>query len=248
MILNSTPLLLPLLVFHIIGDFYLQTHSMSIKKRGNGIETLKHCLIYAMPFLLLFILYKNIAYAFLLSILVHGVIDILKSQVERKSGRGILKVFTERNSYIIDQLLHILTLILISRVFYDDAVFRFSDEMPFLFYMRWILAVMLIFKPTNITFKMLFHRFSPKEEKPVSIQGAGAVIGSLERILMLIFLALGQFASIGLIMTAKSIARYDKISKDPVFAEYYLIGTLFSIMTTLIVYFVTFNFVVFYTG
>lgn len=29
-------------------------------------------------------------------------------------------------------------------------------------------------------------------------------------------------------MTAKSIARYDRISKDQEFAEYYLLGTLLS--------------------
>ncbi len=242
---NSMALFLPLLIFHVIGDFYLQTHSMSVKKRGNIGYTLKHCLIYAVPYLILFLLYRNIAAVFVLSILIHGVIDILKSQVEKYSGRSILKYVTERNSYIIDQLMHITTLFLLAGIFNNDAVFRFSGELPFLLYMRWFLVVLLIFKPANITFKMLFSRFSPKEENPVSIHGAGAVIGSLERILMLIFLALGQYASIGLIMTAKSIARYDKISKDPVFAEYYLIGTLFSILTTLIIYFIIFNFQVF---
>ena len=33
---------------------------------------------------------------------------------------------------------------------------------------------------------------------------------------------------IGLVLTAKSIARYDRISKDKDFAEYYLLGTLLS--------------------
>ena len=248
MTLNSMALFLPLLVFHVIGDFYLQTHAMSIKKRGNIGYTLKHSMLYALPFLLLFILYRNIFRVFILSVVIHGIIDLLKSQVERSSKRKYMKYVTERNSFAVDQLLHILTLILLAGFFYNEEMFRFSWELSFLLYMRWVLAVLLIFKPANITFKMMFGRFSPKEEKPVSIQGAGAVIGSLERILMLIFLALGQYASIGLIMTAKSIARYDKISKDPVFAEYYLIGTLFSIMTTLTVYFITFNFIVFYRG
>lgn len=241
-------LFLPLLILHVIGDFYLQSNGMSIRKRGNIRYTLRHSLIYAIPFFSLFILYRNIVSVFTLSILIHGLIDLLKSQVEVYRGRRFMKYVTERNSYIIDQLLHILTLVVIAELFYDDEMFRFSEEPSFLLYLRWMLAILLILKPANITFKMLFSRFSPKEEKPVSIHGAGAVIGSLERILMLIFLALGQYASIGLIMTAKSIARYDKISKDPVFAEYYLIGTLFSIMTTLIVYFIAFNVIVNYKG
>jgi hypothetical protein len=32
----------------------------------------------------------------------------------------------------------------------------------------------------------------------------------------------------GVVLTAKSIARYDRISKDQGFAEYYLLGTLMS--------------------
>jgi hypothetical protein len=93
-----------------------------------------------------------------------------------------------------------------------------------------------LFKPANITCKIIFGGYAPLEKDSISISGAGAVIGSLERILMLIFLGLNQFAAVGLIMTAKSIARYDKISKDPIFAEYYLIGTLYSILVTVIIY------------
>lgn len=39
----------------------------------------------------------------------------------------------------------------------------------------------------------------------------------------------GVFGSaVGLVLTAKSIARYDKIAKEQDFAEYYLLGTLLS--------------------
>ena len=37
-----------------------------------------------------------------------------------------------------------------------------------------------------------------------------------------------QISAVGLVLTAKSIARYDRISKDQEFAEYYLLGTLLS--------------------
>lgn len=43
-----------------------------------------------------------------------------------------------------------------------------------------------------------------------------------------------QFASIGLVFTTKSIACYNKISESPTFAEYYLIGSLFSILNVLL--------------
>lgn len=65
--------------------------------------------------------------------------------------------------------------------------------------------------------------------------GAGALIGSLERILSAILLAGGQIAAIGLIFTAKSIARFDRIQKDQRFAEYYLIGSLSSMLICVLV-------------
>ena len=42
------------------------------------------------------------------------------------------------------------------------------------------------------------------------------------------FFSMNQYAAMGLVLTAKSIARYDKITKDEKFAEYYLLGTLIS--------------------
>lgn len=51
-----------------------------------------------------------------------------------------------------------------------------------------------------------------------------------------IFLLLGQYAAIGLVFTAKSIARFNKISENQAFAEYYLIGSLFSIISVLVLY------------
>lgn len=45
---------------------------------------------------------------------------------------------------------------------------------------------------------------------------------------MFMFIAMNQYAALGLVLTAKSIARYDKIAKDEKFAEYYLLGTLLS--------------------
>lgn len=71
-------------------------------------------------------------------------------------------------------------------------------------------------------------------DKIDTIPGAGARIGLLERIIMGICILFGQFASIGLVFTAKSIARYNKISENPAFAEYYLIGSLFSILSALV--------------
>ena len=60
------------------------------------------------------------------------------------------------------------------------------------------------------------------------LQNAGMYIGWLERFLILTSLLLQSPATVGLIITAKSIARYPEF-KSKRFAEYFLIGTLLSI-------------------
>lgn len=108
--------------------------------------------------------------------------------------------------------------------------------------LRWALLLVLVTKPANTVFKHLFARFQiekPAEkngEKAPPVEGAGAVIGNLERVISAILFSMGQFAVVAIIYTAKSIARFDRISKDQAFAEYYLIGTLYSILYILIVW------------
>jgi Protein of unknown function (DUF3307) len=59
------------------------------------------------------------------------------------------------------------------------------------------------------------------------MQSAGMYIGWLERFVVLTALVLQSPATVGLILTAKSIARYPEM-KSVRFAEYFLIGTLLS--------------------
>lgn len=95
---------------------------------------------------------------------------------------------------------------------------------------------LIITKPINIIFKLYFERYQVELEDTSSISGAGAMVGNLERLIIGIFLILGQYAAIALVFTAKSIARYDMISKNQGFAEYYLIGSLFSMISVLVNY------------
>jgi hypothetical protein len=60
------------------------------------------------------------------------------------------------------------------------------------------------------------------------MQNAGMYIGWLERFVVLTALVLQSPATVGLILTAKAIARYPEM-KSVRFAEYFLIGTLLSL-------------------
>lgn len=63
----------------------------------------------------------------------------------------------------------------------------------------------------------------------VSVPGSGRAIGILERIILLPLVILGEWGGIGLILAAKSLARFKELDSRP-FAEYYLIGTLTSVV------------------
>ena len=77
--------------------------------------------------------------------------------------------------------------------------------------------------------------YKPIDKKEKNTIRAGRMIGTFERIIMLFFLSIQQYSSIGLVLTAKSIARYNKISEDQIFAEYYLLGTLLSTICVLLI-------------
>ena len=96
-----------------------------------------------------------------------------------------------------------------------------------------IKTVLIALKPTNITYKNVFSNLKPVSDESNELK-TGAVIGNLERLLILFLLIAGQFTAIGLVVTGKSIARYNKIAEEKAFAEYYLIGTFYSILAVLV--------------
>ena len=61
----------------------------------------------------------------------------------------------------------------------------------------------------------------------------GRAIGVLERALILTLVLLGQFGALGLVVAAKALARF-KALEDRDFAEYFLIGTLASLLLALL--------------
>jgi hypothetical protein len=61
----------------------------------------------------------------------------------------------------------------------------------------------------------------------------GRAIGVLERGLALTLVLLGQYGALGLVVAAKSLARF-KAMEDREFAEYFLVGTLASLLLALL--------------
>lgn len=228
------------LIAHVLADFYLQSPRLSADKDRHGKALALHMAIYAAVMVLtalaLFMLTRDrrpVWAALSLSAL-HAAADTGKfftAKAKRLQSPG-----AQAKIYVMDQLFHILcTVFIMNR-------FRFSLPIPGLA-LRWVLLISLIHKPANISFKKLLSKYDTADDanRPDTLAGAGAIIGSLERMLCAIFIGLGQYASIGLIYTAKSIARFKKIEENPRFAEYYLIGTLYSILFVVVCYLLVVN-------
>ncbi len=70
-------------------------------------------------------------------------------------------------------------------------------------------------------------------KKSMGLLGAGKKIGQVERAIILTLALMGEFGTISFVFVAKSMARFEQL-KERHFAEYYLLGTLLSILFALI--------------
>ena len=259
-------LLLILLISHVLGDYYLQTDKLADAKDHDSKSLRIHLRLYGIPFLVMAVLHqfsRTVLLAGLLAVVCHAVIDLAKATLTDKKRSSKKDPGWNGRVYILDQSLHWLSLLIIAFIFRSDPAipaWSFLNELvqeinltwPLL--LQWSLALLLIYRPSNITFTKLFSIYKPIEpigetsdaavstgDKAGDKLRTGGIIGVLEKLLALIFLSVGEYMAIGLVLTAKSIARYDKISKSASFAEYYLIGTLSSIIMVLMIYVLCFQ-------
>lgn len=255
---DGLPVLM-LLIAHLLADFYFQPISLANKKAQSYPWLLLHALIYALVIGVAGWSLNADWRLVLLAAVTHWLIDTLKWKLrERKLNKGWV--------FAIDQAGHLLFLYLIVLLSpplnVKPWLLWITDDA-----WRWIACLLLIGKPANISLDSLFERFAQaaKQDKvrteragelseslrgrparkpeplTTETEGAGATIGIFERVLTVLFASVGQYGAMGLLMAAKSMARYDKISKSPAFAEYYLIGTLYSILFALVAYLLVFK-------
>ncbi len=235
-----------LLFIHILGDFYFQTKHLARQKNESRLKLIEHGLIYTAVCIISIIpIYQaNMLIAALILSLSHIVIDLVKyAYLKDNVLKDKYPPEKERSVYLIDQFLHITCIFAIAFILaamnkemiitpFINNVFDIIG-IPYIIFISWSLIFLLIWKPANITIKHLLCLNRPSEEDG---KKAGGFIGLLERLLILLFLSMNQYSAIGLVLTAKSIARYDEISKDKDFAEYYLLGTLLSTFIVISVY------------
>ena len=79
-----------------------------------------------------------------------------------------------------------------------------------------------------------FQKVALNDVPPLKEQNAGEWIGIIERIITLSFVLTGNITALAFALMAKTIARFKEL-EDKDFAEYYLIGTLSSVMIALLI-------------
>lgn len=239
-----------LVLIYILGEFFIcekNRDDLEFKKFGVFVrENIKHWLVFLVLNMLLIILFeKSIWTIFLGAVIIalsHFIIDLIRNYALR------LNKFSNKVFFLFEQASHIIILFLVYKYFYNNLksgwlLSELSKTIDLLLVIRVILAFTLISKSANVIFKFLLSHFKPDkkliEELKIndnkfydSFENSGAVIGLLERAIMLSALIVGEYQIIGFVIAAKSIVRF-KSSEITMFGEYYIIGTMFSVLYTL---------------
>lgn len=223
---------------HLLADFFFQSAKIAEKKQEDRRYMLMHSIIYSIVFAVIGLGLLELRYA-LVSVAViavtHMLIDWGRVEIDRRADKPS-SLFV---SFVIDQILHIG---IITGVYYGmnlrihmsswcETAAEYPSAEPVVWYS---LLFLFLLNPSAVFIKKLFaYLFGNNVEAVASYSNAGSIIGKLERVITAIFLLCDQYGAVGLVLTAKSIARFKQLEEKD-FAEKYLIGTLTSLMISLI--------------
>ena len=212
-----------LLLAHLIGDFMLQPTRGLIHKQTKKIRSPFLYLHILIHFILILLITWDLSIwkIALIIALTHYVIDLAKLY-----STGYFK--NPSTPFFIDQILHLLVLYVCS--FYDKLL-PYSESLISAIDWPLVTAFVFVTFPAAITMNIVLQRMSDQIQLDhKSLPNAGKYIGMIERIFVLVFILLGRWEAIGLLITAKSVFRFNdlKESNSRKLTEYILIGTLLS--------------------
>lgn len=232
--------LIPFLLIHILGDFYLQpTAWVEAKKQHTYrapqlyLHALLHGIGLLVPAMLLQLDWSFTIWLVIIVAVSHFLIDLWK--VTTPNGEKLA-------AFVIDQVLHIAVLTALAFYIAEDASLSAVLQHPLLpDVLMVIFAYLLILKPTSLFIANVLKKYpitnSTNNSQINGLVAGGELIGYLERVLILTFTLVGSYAAVGIVLAAKSIFRFGELSKskDRNMTEYVLIGSLISVVITTLV-------------
>jgi len=212
-----------LFLAHLIGDFLLQPSRWVIHKETNKAASKFLYFHIVLHFVVTMILLWNLSHWKLVMIIVvsHYLIDVAKLYANPLFKNKAIPFF-------IDQALHVIVLYLCA--YYGNL---WEHTILLVQQLDWALVTAVVFVsfPAAIIIGKLLEGMSNQIELDhKSLPNAGKYIGIIERLFVLIFIIIGRWEVIGLLITAKSVFRFNdlKESNSRKLTEYILIGTLMS--------------------
>ncbi|MBD3336017.1 MAG: DUF3307 domain-containing protein [Candidatus Eisenbacteria bacterium] len=224
-----------LLTGHIFADFLVQTPRIAQTKGESVSRLLLHGLLtwithtlFVLPFWS-----RSVMIAVLLIALVHTLLDGIKGRLQ--GGRsGSLAVF------FLDQGFHLAVLLaawafLVRLQPWNSALLALEPSWMAPAGNWMLIATGLVFNGKGATaiVRLVLERFPEVVPRDGAGYNMGRTIGVLERILIFILVLLNQWGALGLVLAAKSIARFKELNVQH-FADYYLIGTLTSLLVAIV--------------
>jgi hypothetical protein len=227
--------ILKLLIAHFLGDFTFQPNKWIKRRNTNSIKSkyLYYHILVHFALLLLFFTndLRNYFPGIIAIIILHYSIDVAKIYLSKKT------VLSEFKLFLIDQFLHILTIILVCN-YYFPIEFELQDLVSEKILLI-IAATILIISVTPIIIKIFFQRWENDMnfDSKDSLKNAGLYIGIIERIFIVLFININFYEGIGYLLAAKSIFRFGDLTnaKDKKLTEYILLGTLLSFIIAIII-------------
>jgi hypothetical protein len=217
-------ILVKLILAHLLGDFLLQPDSWVDAKEERKLSAWQLYVHVLIHFGLVMILINDLTFwkwAFLIAV-THFIIDTAKLFMQKKK--------TKRRYFFIDQLLHILFILLIW-IIYRNKPILFGGQTGE-YFIAMVTFLYAIIHPASVLIRKFISRWTPATEGygSDSLEKAGNYIGIFERLFVFAFVLAGQWEAVGFLLAAKSVFRFGDLreSKDRKLTEYVLIGTLLS--------------------
>lgn len=232
-----------LLTAHILADYAVQGQKLvNRKKEKRPGAFIIHVLAYTFLGSLLTLpwLSGKLLLIIALQTVIHAVIDYAKILVRTR------KPECKFEYEVTDLALHVLTIGLtlylcqpFPRATLIQGSFCRLLQNSLLYYRIciYLAAVVFLLRGCTPIVRLLLQKIQDHPGK-ISTDRTGRLIGNIERLLIFILVSTGNTAVVGLVITAKSIARFEEL-KNRQFAEYYLCGTLSSTLLALITALVT---------